>query len=48
MTLSLDGAPDVREQECSCCGATFVVVDHFILMLAGFWTKVRGRLEGLN
>lgn len=32
MTLSLDCAPDVREQECSCCGATFVVVDHFILM----------------
>ena len=32
MTLGLDGAPDIREQECSCCGTTFVVVDHFILM----------------
>ncbi|ABK03272.1 hypothetical protein Arth_1887 [Arthrobacter sp. FB24] len=31
MTLSLDGAPDIREQECSCCGATYVVVSHFIL-----------------
>lgn len=32
MTLSLDGAPDIREQDCSCCGATFIVTDHFILM----------------
>ena len=32
MTLSLDGAPDIREQDCSCCAATFIVTDHFILM----------------
>lgn len=31
MTLSLDGAPETREQECACCGTTFVVVNHFIL-----------------
>lgn len=31
MTLSLDGAPDIREHECTCCGKTYVVVDHFIL-----------------
>ena len=32
MTLSLDGAPEILEQKCSCCGTTYTVVDHFILL----------------
>jgi hypothetical protein len=45
MAFTLDGPPDTAEQTCSTCGATFLLIRHFILKDNNAYAMVKSELH---